>query len=49
MGNCETNPAEKVKLEKFDNTRIAYLLDDEIERIFKYLDRAAKNGMEMLL
>lgn len=38
MGNCETNPAEKVKLEKFDNTRIAYLLDDEIERIFKYLD-----------
>lgn len=38
MGNCETNPADKVKLEKFDNTRIAYLLDDEIERIFKYLD-----------
>lgn len=38
MGNCEINPAEKVKLEKFDNTRIAYLLDDEIERIFKYLD-----------
>ncbi len=38
MGNSETNPAEKVKLEKFDNTRIAYLLDDEIERIFKYLD-----------
>lgn len=38
MGNCETNPASKVKLEKFDNTRIAYLLDDEIERIFKYID-----------
>ena len=38
MGNCETNPADKVKLEKFDNTRIAYLLDDEIERVFKYLD-----------
>lgn len=32
------NPAEKIKLEKFDNTRIAYLYEDEIERMFEYLN-----------
>lgn len=32
------NPAENVKIEKFDNTRISYLYDDEITRMFEYLD-----------
>lgn len=32
------NPAENVKIEKFDNTRISYLYDDEIARMFEYLD-----------
>lgn len=32
------NPAENVKIEKFDNTRISYLYDDEISRMFEYLD-----------
>ncbi|HIZ89153.1 MAG TPA: site-specific integrase [Candidatus Mucispirillum faecigallinarum] len=32
------NPAENVKIEKFDNTRISYLYDDEISRMFEYLE-----------
>lgn len=32
------NPANNVQLEKFDNTRISYLYDDEIARMFEYLD-----------
>lgn len=36
------NPAENVKIEKFDNTRISYLYDDEIARMFEYLDSGAE-------
>lgn len=32
------NPADNVQLEKHDNTRISYLYDDEISRMFEYLD-----------
>lgn len=32
------NPANNVQLEKHDNTRISYLYDDEISRMFEYLD-----------
>lgn len=32
------NPANNVKLERFDNTRLSYLYDDEISRMFEYLD-----------
>lgn len=34
------NPAENVKIEKFDNTRISYLYNDEIARMFEYLDNS---------
>lgn len=36
------NPAENIKIEKFDNTRISYLYDDEIARMFEYLDSGAE-------
>ena len=32
------NPTDNVQLEKYDNTRISYLYDDEISRMFEYLD-----------
>lgn len=32
------NPTNNVQLEKYDNTRISYLYDDEIARMFEYLD-----------
>lgn len=32
------NPANNVKLERFDNTRLSYLYEDEIARMFHYLD-----------
>lgn len=32
------NPTNNIKFPKFDNTRIAYLYNDEIERMFTYLD-----------
>lgn len=34
------NPANNVQLEKHDNTRISYLYDDEIARMFEYLDNS---------
>ena len=34
------NPADNVQLEKHDNTRISYLYDDEIARMFEYLDNS---------
>ncbi len=37
-----TNPANTVKLERFDNTRLAYLYNDEIERMFTYLNTGAE-------
>ncbi|MCI6475319.1 MAG: site-specific integrase [Mucispirillum sp.] len=33
-----SNPADNVQLERHDNTRISYLYDDEISRMFEYLD-----------
>lgn len=38
LGYCTSNPANNVKLEKHDNTRISYLYDDEIARMFEYLE-----------
>lgn len=38
MEVIKNNPAINIKLERFDNTRIAYLYEDEIERMFEYLD-----------
>ncbi len=32
------NPTDNVQLEKYDNTRISYLYDDEISRMFEYLE-----------
>ena len=32
------NPTNNVQLEKYDNIRISYLYDDEIARMFEYLD-----------
>lgn len=38
MEIIKNNPATNIKLERFDNTRIAYLYADEIERMFEYLN-----------
>lgn len=40
LGYIHENPAEHIEMEKFDNNRIAYLTDEEIEKLINYLDNS---------